>query len=293
MKNHHRPSDRSPVLPLSVVLGQSLLILTKGRGDYFLHTLLRKIGALNGIGKYPFFDGYIYIPLKNFYTLRLRDFTLYQGLREINFANAIYANLEKFTLVDCGAAFGQISMRLAKLCPGLDKIVAIDPNLTHCQLLEKNLSQGNVAFEVLNIGVSDFTGRAEIVFPNGPDDPYSAYIQQKEDGTIEIKKIDDIQAPSNQDLALKIDVEGEEIAVIQGARNTIKAANKVCLFVEIHPTVLRRKSQTGEQILLEASKIRGFKWMLAEQPTHVLDENRPFFDQVAETRQYDVIGVST
>ncbi|MBL4836767.1 MAG: FkbM family methyltransferase [Kordiimonadaceae bacterium] len=279
-------------LPFPIRIVKSIIALTGGRGQYFLRTMLQKLGLMEGTAKYQFFDGQIYVPLNHPATFTETDHTTLHGIREINFANAIYRTLGDFTLVDCGAAYGVVCMRLTKLCPTLKKVIAIDPNPKHCALLEKNLSGTDVDYDVLQAGVSDFTGSANIVFPQGQANPYSAYLEADEDGDIHITSIDKLTINPDHDIALKIDVEGEEVATFLGASATIKKAKNVCVFVEIHPETLRRKNIKAEDILQAASKLRKFKWMDADMPTHVIDETKPFFDQFSEVRQYDIISVS-
>ena len=285
-------SSSFPKPPFYIRLAQSIVALTGGKGEHFLRKVYNKLGLLSGYGRYPFFDGYMYVPFHNPHSLGERNHTFLQGLRDINFINALYQNLDDFILIDCGAAYGMISMRLAKLCPKLKKVIAIDPNEQHCEILNKNLGLTDKEFEVVYGGVSNFTGKAEIVFPNGPADPYSAYIEPRETGSISIVQIDDLITENTMDLALKIDVEGEEISVLEGGAAAIAKAPNVGLFIEIHPEPLARKGNQAQDILKAASKIRKFKWVLAELPTHEISEDLPFFEQVDEIRQYDIIGIS-
>lgn len=250
------------------------------------------LGLLNRVAKFKYFKTGIYVPLDIPDTIHVDNFSLYHGLREINFANLTYQHLRAYTLIDCGCAFGQVSMRMASVCSNLERIIAIDPNASHCEITRKNLSLTTVHFTVLNSAVSNFTGKGKLVFPRGEHDSHSAYIEANKSGDIEVSRLDDlIQAPAKH-VALKLDVEGQEINAIKGAERIISESDVICIFVEIHPAVLKRNGDKGEEILRAVSSIRPMKWWLAENPLHAIDDHRPFFDQVDEVRQYDVMGVS-
>lgn len=66
-----------------------------------------------------------------------------------------------------GAEFGQISIRLARLYPGVKQIFAIDANPDHSEILELNLATAGINFQVYNKAISDFHGNAELIFPHG------------------------------------------------------------------------------------------------------------------------------
>jgi hypothetical protein len=90
---------------------------------------------------------------------------------------------------------------------------------------------------------------------------------------------------------LKIDVEGQELQVIQGATNLIKQAEDVAVLLEIHPEVLKQTSTTAEQLFSELEKIRGFEWSVPKLQNQVIDRSHDFFEQFP-LQQFDVIGLS-
>lgn len=280
-------------LPLFFRVAQAWsTIFASRRGEYFIYRLFVMLGLHKQLGRFAFFDGKICIPLDIPDTLRVQDFSLYHGLREVNFANTVNEKLGDFVLIDGGAAFGQVSMRLAKLCPRLKQIVAIDPNPDHVEMLEINLATAGVAFQVHNKAISDFQGNAELIFPHGKDNTHSAYIRESATGNIQVTRIDDIVDAGNRDVALKLDIEGQELRAIAGAIKTITAARNICLFVELHPDVLKRNNQKAEELLQAINKVRPFKWVLAHKPSVTIDPATPFFEQVDRQIPYDVIGIS-
>lgn len=289
------PDRSSSAFPFYFKLARVAFALLSGfRGEYFLHRVLKNMGALNKAGRFAFFDSYIHIPLDIPDTLYIYNFSLYEGLREINFANVIYRTLgEESTLIDCGAAFGQISCRLAKLCPNITNIISIEPNNDNGDVLRENLGLlNNKTTHLIDSAVSNFTGKGELCFPRGKFDLHAAYLRKAENGGVDVLRIDDLAPLIKGDIALKLDIEGGEIAAIEGAVQTISNAINICFFIEIHPEVLERTKHKAEDVLMAVSSIRNTKWILADDPLMEIDPNKPFFDQV-EMRIYDVIGIST
>lgn len=236
-----KPNLKSPNFPFYFRIARALYaLLSNQRGEYFFYSLLGRWGLLRRAGRFPFFDSHIYIPLDIPDTLFITDFSLYQGLREINFANVIYRTLgDNATLIDCGAAFGQISCRLAKLCPNIQNIISIEPNSDNCLFLQHNLDiLQHKSTHLMNVAVSNFKGKGELRFPLGHSDSHSAYIQQSEAGTIDVIRLDDLLTMYTNDIALKLDIEGGELSAIEGAIKTISRAANICFFIEIHPDVL-------------------------------------------------------
>lgn len=296
--NYKLPQQAERDFPLYFRFARAWSMLFQGwRGEYFPMKLLKKFGLLNRAGRFPFFDGSILIPLDVPETRHIRNFSLHSGLREINFANVVWRELKDCLLIDCGSGFGQVSMRMLKLCPSISHVIAIDANSRMCKLSEENLKNVTANFNVLNSAVSNFSGNAELFFPDGEHVFGSAYIRENKDGPIRVIRLDDLPemfqlSVEGRDIAVKLDIEGQELAAIEGAERMIVGANKVCYFVEIHPDVLRRNNQTPEQLLSAISDLRPTKWVLADLPALEIDLSRSFFEHIGGERICDVIGVA-
>jgi FkbM family methyltransferase len=292
------PDDRDPDYPFIFRVARTLYTLLSGyRGEFFLYSLLGKFNKLDQAGRFEYFDGVVYIPLKVPETLYINDFSLFQGLREVNFAHQLNAMFDEFVLLDCGGYFAQVSMRIAKLCPGLSNVVLFDPNSENCEYSQANLQLMGKPYSVINAAVSDFSGKATLVFPEGPNSPDSAFIEKCDDADISVLRLDDLLTTHNLDLAgknlaIKLDVEGQEMAAVMGAERVIREAGGVCFFMELHPGVLKRTGQTAESLLQSVSEIRSTQWYLADQPDLKLTLNTPIFEQIGEERICDVIGVA-
>ena len=292
------PGDSEPDYPFLFRIARTFYALLSGyRGEFFLYSLLGKLNQLERAGRFEYFSSIIYIPLRVPETLYIQDFSLFQGLREVHFAHQINQQFDDFVLLDCGGYFGQVSMRIAALCPGLRKTLLFDPNAENCVYSTANLELTGHPFSVINAAVSDFSGGATLIFPEGPHVPDSAYIEKTEGGDISVVRLDDVEVQHNEtlkgkNLAIKLDVEGQELAAVMGGKNLIKQAGGVCYFMELHPGVLKRTGQTAETLLQSVSKIRPTDWYLADQPELKLDPARPIFPQIGQERICDVIGVA-
>ena len=299
MNNQSLHHETKVSLPLLFRIARAAFDLLDGvKGEYFIYSILRRSGYLDKkIGRFKYFGGVINLPLLMPETLSEGDFSLFHGLREINYASILNEFEEDFTLIDCGAYFGQVSMRLSKLCPKLQRIVAVEANPDNHEVLEMNLNLTGTDHTVVKCAISDSSGFARMVFPRGARDADSGYIEEADDGPIQIKSLDDIvvdlELPvAGVNVALKIDVEGEELTLVRGAKELIASASKVALFVELHPEVLRRKNLTAELLLSEISEIRPMKWCLADKPYFKISSDSPVYDQIGRERVCDVIGVS-
>jgi FkbM family methyltransferase len=293
------PGEGDPDYPFLFRLARALYALLSGyRGEFFLYSLLGRFNRLEQAGRFEYFGGEIYIPLRVPETLYISDFSLFQGLREVNFAHQLNAMFDDFVLLDCGGYFGQVSMRVASLCPGVSRIMLFDPNAQNCVYSEANLRLTGKPYSVVNAAVSDFSGRARLVFPEGPNVPDSAFIEKSDDGDIEVIRLDDLQQSPEQDLsgmnlAIKLDVEGQELAAVQGGEELIRGAGGVCYFMELHPGVLKRAGQSAESLLRAVSDLRPTRWHVADQPEVKISLDKPVFEQIGEERICDVIGVAT
>jgi hypothetical protein len=92
-------------------------------------------------------------------------------------------------------------------------------------------------------------------------------------------------------LALKIDVEGQEIQLLLGAKALIKNADKVIILIEVHPQVLARTDHTPDDLFATAEQFRDFDWTVPLYKNTPVNRDLSFFEQVP-LGQYDIIGIS-
>ena len=155
-------------------------------------------------------------------------------------------------ILDIGAWVGTWSMAMNKFCGGL---VAFEPDALHYECLVKNVSEDIETHQLavgseqkmISLSQGDFTQERRVV----------------SDGTIPMvtvdsMKIDDIDM-------IKIDVEGYEMEVLKGARESLK--NTQYLMIELNNNTKKYGSNNIE--VEEYIKSLGFKILMDHWPDKV------------------------
>ena len=107
--------------------------------------------------------------------------------------------------------------------------------------------------------------------------------------------IDQLEIPSNATLALKIDVEGEELNVLEGAAAALRCCKGFIVQFEAHPDVMARTGLDPSRCLAllqahGATRYAAFCELTGERYEGLTPE-RPFFEQVRGGEIYDVIAI--
>ena len=186
-----------------------------------------------------------------------QPFTQNKCLKE--FLDWCQSRNKKFnTVLDIGAWCGTWSAELAPYCK---KIYAIEPDRTHFECLLKNLSSfDNV--ELLDYAMGDIETRVSLT-----DDNFTQARRIYSVGDILMKTVDSFQF-KNVDL-IKIDVEGFEMNVLRGAKDTLKNCN--FLMIELNNNSKKYNSSNAEiEKHLEES---GFTTLIDKWPDKVFIRN--------------------
>jgi len=152
--------------------------------------------------------------------------------------------------LDVGANIGVLSLLMARLCPD-GRVVAFEPAADNLTYLARNV----VANEVSNVVASgvalyDETGPLPFVF--NEEYPAGSFVgSAAEATTVDGMRLDDwVDANGLDRLDLvKLDVEGAEQRVLDGARTTL---SRLCpdLIVEVNPVALQRFQRTSFRRLI-------------------------------------------
>jgi FkbM family methyltransferase len=209
------------------------------------------------------------------------------------FTNILNNELEAFDFFDLGADVGVVSALVNKYCINLKSIHAFEPNPKSYQVLSQNIQGMGEQHLSYNKAVSDFNGQCDLVFNASQGSDHEGHIDKSTKGNTAVVRLDDAIVVNNlcANRVFKIDVEGQEIATLKGAKNLIGTANKAVMLLELHPDVLTRDQQTAEDIFEEAEAIRPFKWLVPLLNNVEVNRELPFFEQFPH-QQYDVIAVS-
>ena len=185
------------------------------------------------------------------------------------------------TIIDCGADLGLVSMLLTARLPRVSRVIAFEPSQDEVPLLRKNFAGLPIASEVIQAAVSEYAGRGELRRPAYDSYNQARYIEPALGGAFEVRTLDSL-ALSRQDLLIKIDVEGGELAVVRGARKTISEASRVIVATEAHPLVAARTGIDPIYVLQELAAIRQFRFTVCETGQSNPDLSKPFFEQLPE-----------
>jgi FkbM family methyltransferase len=133
--------------------------------------------------------------------------------------------------IDCGAYIGDTALALVR--KGVNKIICFEPVKSSFILLQKNIEKITNGTNASIIPVHKGVGlKKENLFVIGNDS--GAKINQSINQSIEVTDIDSFVKENNCNVGIiKIDVEGFEWDVIQGALDTIKR-NRPILLISIY-----------------------------------------------------------
>lgn len=259
-------------------------------GRYRALRFLRAIGALDTVARFPFHERTVAVPLNLWPD---NDQGRYQYRRIANFASLCDQHLDYFDFVDCGANIGLFSAQFAHFSHKVQRLTAIEPNSELFTLLEQNLQGVRCAeIERINAAVSDFEGRGRLIEPEyGPGGLDAMYLEPDPAGNIEVITLSSVlDRRTRSNAAIKVDVEGSEVAVLCGAAASIRSLAAVAVFVEVHSDVLRRMGMSDVEMLGQIESIRPFTWVNASDGKPI-DWRRPVLPQVNLERQCDLIGI--
>ena len=201
-----------------------------------------------------------------------------------------------FTFFDLGADIGTVSSLIATHCKNLKNVIAFEPNIKTFDILTANLKNLKQPSLCINAAVSDFEGFATFHADSERLNDHEGYIDKSGDGDTRVTSLDSWAVEQQNihiedTIALKIDVEGQEIQAVLGAKSLIKNAKKVIVLIEIHPDVLARTNNTPDDLFSITEQIRDFDWIVPLYNNTPINRNLPFFEQMP-VGQYDIIGLS-
>lgn len=196
-------------------------------------------------------------------------------------------------LVDCGADIGLVSGLLVAHCPRITEVVSCEPNTEAFDFLARNVARWPIPARALRVGVADFVGRGSLRQPSYHTSPHSAFVEADPNGEIEVVSVDHLNVDTaGRCLALKIDVEGGEHAVVLGALETLRAVACWIVTIEVHRQVIdRTRIDPLETIRLLESVGLG-RVFLAERPELSFDLRQPFRVQAPDVAIGNLVAVS-
>lgn len=157
--------------------------------------------------------------------------------------------------LDIGANIGYSTL---SLCKNMKKVIAIEPDDRSRKLLKKNikLNKFEEKVKIYDFAVSDEKGEKIFYLSKHPN--LSAFNKNKKYWTKKKKvktiRIDDLNIIPN---FIKMDLEGHEVKVINGAINSLKKTDFCRILLEVHPQFYNKERNFAD-ILKKLIKI-GYK----------------------------------
>jgi len=135
--------------------------------------------------------------------------------------------------LDIGSNIGYSTL---SLCKNMKKVIAIEPDDRSRKILKKNIKLNNFTnkVKVLDIAISNKEGKKIFYLSKHPN--LSAFRKNKKYWTkkkeVIVKTIDSLSVLPN---FIKMDLEGHEVEVIEGAMESLKKTNFCKILIEVHP----------------------------------------------------------
>jgi len=274
------------------------LLGSKVRGGYRYLKLLGRMGWLNRSATFVLPDGSTLTAPLTWPGIAHADiFETYEPDAIKMMGQAIDKAKTPICFIDCGADIGVYSRLLMTHTGKIKTIVAIEPNASAIPFLESNLSDAESACRVIHGAISNFSGFGKLIAPAGTVSSHALFLKASSEPTeLNVHRIDDLEIERPATIAMKIDVEGEELKVLEGALETLRTAEHFILQVEAHPEVCQRVGLEPMELIHFLKKIKPCEvWACIEKTRQVFevkDMDTPFFDQFDKDEIHDLIFIS-
>ncbi len=161
-------------------------------------------------------------------------------------------------VLDVGASVGSYAMLFGQWTGPNGRVYAFEPAPDIRAVLERHVAINDLDGIVVPVAAaaSDANGRSPFVTPGPHGISRLAAAGESSPLQVETITIDEFckREAVKPDL-IKIDVEGAELAVLRGARDTLRGRRDIAVFVELHPTLWPALGVTREQIEAELARL--------------------------------------
>lgn len=187
---------------------------------------------------YRFSGGRIYLNVKESPMMLARAL----GVFEVSKMAAVKRYLTKGqTFVDVGGNKGDFALLAASLTGQTGKVLCFEPEPRNCHWIRRSTelnSYENVDLHELALSDSEGTAQLHLGRQSGSH-TLLAGIRGRDVGTVTVRtatldSILDTLSVSQVDV-MKVDVEGAELSVLEGARRTLMTNPHIVLLIDIHP----------------------------------------------------------
>lgn len=140
-------------------------------------------------------------------------------------------------LFDVGAAVGYYTLVASPLVGPEGLVVAFEPDPKNAAFLRRHVAINQLKnVEVHQAAIGDCTGQACFTRGTGTG---TGHLDESGEATVTLWKLDDILEHTRTPTHIKIDVEGAELDVLEGARNLLSTARPT-LFLSTHGAIVHQ-----------------------------------------------------
>lgn len=225
-----------------------------------------KSEAVNGLLKVDVYNNTMYLNVRGI-GIDLSEESLSRqlaldGIREPESTEFLRSQIGEGDIVlDIGSNIGYYVLIEASLVGESGKIYAIEPSPDNIRLLKRNVRENNYSniVEVYSIAVAEKKGRITL-FTSSKSNLNTTFKDSKlivekrisYDKTIEVEgvTVDEFLKDKMPPTFIRMDIEGGEVEVIKGMKETLQLEKLQKLFIEIHPHLIE-----NTELLLSFLKI--------------------------------------
>jgi FkbM family methyltransferase len=177
------------------------------------------------------------------------------------------------TAVDAGAHIGFFTMQMAAMVGAAGRVYAFEPFPPNAELLERSIAENGYADRVVfkRAAVGSASGVARLTFPRETLNTGGAYLLAPGTSPLSGNLEQQVATVALDDLPLqrpvrliKMDVEGAEPLVLEGARR-ILAEDRPVILSELHPAQLERAANSSAAAYLAQLRDIGYRAHRIEQ----------------------------
>jgi FkbM family methyltransferase len=177
----------------------------------------------------------------------------WEGIETVSYRTFAQAISEGDVVYDVGAHIGTYSVIAAQRVGTSGAVVAYEPNPTACEYLRRHLNWNQMGerVQVREVACGATAGAAQLYWLPGESEGSSGLIAIEgfAQRQVQVTTLDaEVTALQLAPTLIKIDVEGAEWEVLQGAHATLRSV-KPHLLISLHPTALAKVGATAERVL--------------------------------------------
>jgi FkbM family methyltransferase len=168
------------------------------------------------------------------------------------------------TVLDVGANIGTLSLTASRIVGPAGRVFAIEPHPRTFASLTHNIAiNARTTISAINVAIGSRSGTLRLSDLVGDDSQNAVLSSDESQGQgieVQVRRLDELPIGTNPIALLKLDVEGYEMYVLEGAANTLRRTR--CIYLEACEGLFSRFGYTCSQLwhLLHDNGFRVFRF---------------------------------